>query len=278
MKKIIALTIALMAATAFANPGPKNGWDWMRETPELSVGGYAARPQAVHVMTSGDLLITAHFQDQFSRAYVVPATGTSVTGWFDFPSPYAHIASVSERSNGDVWFADYATGDIIRVDVANSLVSNTADILEVRHVMPAGVLSGIEWVTIGSEELLLLAEYRTTGAPLMYVIGEHSLRKLTITQRLQGIAYRNGVLYVISNRLTSGSSVGTMQEVDLPAFISSSLHADTWTNYVIATSLAPSNYPEDLAFDSTGKLYTLTEGNTSVGTPTDYLALWSTTP
>ena len=272
---ILIVVLSVLAALFFVSPEKGNGWDFARQTPELALNGHKASPQAVFVMPSGDILTTVHFEDTLSRAYVMSKGDSVVIGWFDFPKPYVHIASAAQQSNGNVWFADYATGDIMRVDIAKSLATNVAHIVEVRNVMTENLLSGIEWVTVEGEELLLLAEYRRSGTPLLHIMGEDTLRKLTITQRVQGIAYRNGSLYVISNRLTNGDNVGTLQQIDLLSFLSSKLQVGEWANYVVSTSLAPSNYPEDLSFDSSGKLYTATEGYNAVGDDSEYLSLWS---
>lgn len=269
MKYLLTALLALTSLPAFAQ------WTKRFDIPELSALGYASRPQAILALDNDDLIVTAHFGDQFSRAYRVTPSTNTVTGQFQFPLPYRHIAAAAQRSDGSIWFADYTTGCLLLVDLPASFASGTAVILESRKVSDPSVLSGLAWATVGTDEYLLMAEYRTSGSPTMVILHNESGRRMPVTIRVQGIAYRDGLLYISSNAITGQTpAVGTVQVIDFHAFITMGPTNHSWTNYVISTSLAPSNYPEDLSFSPDGTLWTQTEGNTSVGTA-GYLGAWS---
>lgn len=268
------ILLAVLGFTANAQT-VSNGWTKRFDAPELTASGQPARPQAVLALGNDDLIVSAHFNNAFSRVYrVQPSTQTTI-GQFQFPSPYVHIAAAAQRADGSIWFADYATGTLLHVDLTASLSSGSAVILEARTVMDANLLSGLAWATVNGEEFLLLAEYRTTGSPVMVILNHESGRRLVVTQRLQGIVYKDGVLYIASNRLTGESTaVGRLQTIDFAAFIASGPTNDTWLNYVLSTEAVPSAYPEDLSFSPDGVLWTATEGENAVGT-IGWLAYWS---
>src|SRR5690606_23785300 len=107
----------------------RHGWTFQGMYPDLSVAGVTAKPQAVEFLPDGRLLVSAHYDDALSRVHVLAPPGAgeqAVVGWFDFPSPYHHVASCSVRADGTVWFGDYATGTLLCVDLAASLATNAA--------------------------------------------------------------------------------------------------------------------------------------------------------
>lgn len=253
-----------------------NGWTKRFDFPALTYSGYAARPQGIIALSNDELVVTAHFGDQYSRAYKVSTSGT-VLGQFGFPAPYKHVAAIARSADGRYWVSEYLTGTLLEVDLDASFTSGTAVIRGVRTVGWASTCCAIDWATVSDKEYLLLSEYRTTGAPITTVVHHESGRRLTITQRAQGIVYKDGLLYIVSNRLTGeASGLGRVQVIDFDTFIELGAQDGIWTDYLVDDFLAPSNYPEDLAFTPDGTLWTMTEGNTSVGTA-GWLAVWSKT-
>lgn len=271
--KYLLLILAVLCSSVSAQT-VSNGWTKRFDFPVLSSNGYSARPQAIIALGSDTLLVSAHYGNIISKAYKVTTAGV-VLGSFTWPEQYKHIAAIAKRSDGSMWAADYNTGKLLKFDLDASLSTGTGVLLEERPVNTITTCCAIDWATSLGNEYLLLSEYRTSGTPVMTILNNENGRSLRMSLRVQGIVYKDGLLYVASNLVTGESpAVGKIQVIDFDTYIELGTDRDTWTNYIVDEFLAPSNYPEDLAFTPDGTLWTMTEGNTATGT-TGYLAVWS---
>jgi len=273
MKKLLVLLLALLPLSCFSQT-TANGWTKRFDFPIQTYNGYGARPQAIEAISADELLITAHYGDSVSRAFKVTTAGV-VEGSFTFPAPYKHVAAIARRGDGSWWASEYLTGKLLEIDLDASLSSGTAVILEERPFGWASTCCAMEWAPVDDAEYLLMAEYRTSGAPVMTILHNEVGRSLSLSYRVQGIAYRDGLLYIASNVVTGQTpQVGTVQVIDFDTYIALGAREDSWETYVVDQFPAPSNYPEDLTFTADGTLWTMTEGNTSTGTA-GWLSVWS---
>lgn len=271
--KYLLLILAVLCSSVSAQT-VSNGWTKRFDFPVLSSNGYSARPQAIIALGTDTLLVSAHYGDVTSKAYKVSTAG-AVLGSFTFPAPYKHVAAISRRADGSYWAAEYLTGKLLKLDLDASLETGTAVLLEERPVQGPSVCCALEWATVAGSEYLLLAEYRTSGTPVTTILRNETGRSLQMSLRVQGITYKDGLLYIASNVVTGQSpAVGMIQVIDFDTFIELGGEQDAWTNYIVDQFPAPSNYPEDLTFTPDGTLWTMTEGNTGTGTA-GYLAVWS---
>jgi hypothetical protein len=268
----------------------RSKWRYRFRAPELSFSAQPARPQGVLHISGNRVLIAVHFNDTLSRCYMLDSSTGTLLGQFDFAAGNHHVAAIAYRaSDGTYWFGDYATGDILRVDLEASLASGTAVVTLTFTLSADNVLSGIEWATISGNERLLFAEYLTSGTPYIYVVNPtdvvngntfntaNRIKRMVCTLRLQGITYQSGVLYVSSNRITGDvTPQGNIQLLDFATFMASGADGDDFTLYDQSTWLGPSEYPEDVSIGPDGELWTCTEGYDSVGSDNGWLAWWST--
>src|SRR5690606_10201347 len=67
--------------------------------PELYVNNQVCKPQAVMFLDADAILVTAHYNDQLSRAHRIKLSTGEVTGQFDFPAPYVHVASCARSAS-----------------------------------------------------------------------------------------------------------------------------------------------------------------------------------
>jgi len=273
MKRILAFALLLFALPACSQT-VSNGWTKRFDFPLQTYNGYTARPQAIEAISSDELLITAHYGDSISKAFKVTTAGV-VEGSFTFPAIYKHVAAISRRGDGTWWAAEYLTGKLLEIDLDASLASGTAVILEARPFGWASTCCAMEWAPVPGGEALLMAEYRTSGTPVMTILHNETGRSLAVSYRIQGIVYRDGLLYIASNVVTGQTpQVGTVQVIDFDTYAALGARSDDWQTYVVDQFPAPSNYPEDLTFTPDGTLWTMTEGNTATGT-VGWLAVWS---
>lgn len=265
----------------------RKNWAFGFRFPLLTSGGQTVRPQALHFLDADTVLVTGHYNETFSRCYKVRLSDGASLGFFDFPAPYVHVASATERtSDGTHWFGDFATGMLLRVDLDASFIAGTAQI-DVEY--DCSVLSGfgaIEWVEDGANEYLLAAEYLTTGTPYLYVIDPDDvvdagtfatgdrIKRFACSQRAQGVNFDSGKLFMSMNRLTAdGTAVGKIQRYDILTAIASL--ADGGTLTAEQTWIGPSQYVEDIDFHPTsGNLWMQTEGRASVADEDGFLSAW----
>lgn len=265
-------------------PVARREWKYEYPYPELTSSGFNARPQGILFLDDATMLVTSHYEEQFSLCHKVNVADGSILGWFQFPSPKNHISSISKKSDGTYWFADYATNTVMQVDLEASFASNTAVITLDYNLSTIVGMGAAIWETLNDGiEYLIAGQYLTTGTPYIYVIpanlvvdgGSFALaqrqKRFVITQRMQGIRYHNGVFYVATNRQTADSTAtGVIQRTTLDMS-----NADGSTLPVVSVHSAPSQYVEDIDFHpTTGWLWTSTEGYSAVGT-TGWLSVWS---
>lgn len=282
----LAQMVAMCYTSAFQTKRLcRREWRYEFRYPELSFGGKAARPQAVCFVDADTVLVTAHYEDTVSLCHRIRLSDGVVTGWFQFPSPYHHIAAIAQRADGTFWCGDYSTGMLLGLDIAASFASNAAVITTAYNCAAIIGFSCIDWVTVGEVEYLLAAEYTTTGSsPYFYVLPASLIsnggtfavssrtKRFVCSVRVQGVRQRGGKLYLSMNRLTADSAVvGKIQRyaLDLTAADGSPLVAeDTW--------VGPGQYVEDIDFHPvTGHVWGSTEGCTAVGSDDGWLAYWS---
>lgn len=265
-------------------------WRYQRRFPGLTFGGFSARPQALCFMDSTTLLVTAHYENEFSRCYRIDLTNMSVTGSFAIDAnngiSNSHVGSIAKRSDGSFWFSENSTRVLYEVDLDASFASNQAVFLASYDASVVESTSAIAWATISGTEYLLIGEYRESGTPYLYVIpgtevvdeGTFALadraKRFEIEQRCQGLVY-NGALYVSSNRFTADAqATGRVYSVDIDTEFASTADGDSVT--VVDDWAAPSQYPEDVDLHPvTGELWTSTEGQTSVGSDDGFISIWS---
>ena len=269
----------------------RRNWRYRWRTPDLSISGNAARPQGVLHIGPDTVLMTVHFNDVSCRCYKIETSTGRVKGYFDFDSSHHHVASIAYRSSDDTyWFADYATGDLLKVDLDSSFTAGTAQVALTYTLDSDNVLSAIEWVTISGTEYLIFAQYTTSGTPYIYVVDPTGItnggtfntasrvKRMVATLRVQGITFKSGTgLYCASNGITGDAALtGKIQLLDLATFIASGSDGASFTTYASSTIYGPSQYVEDLSFGPDGELWTLTEGRSSAGSDDGFLAAWST--
>lgn len=269
----------------------RRGWKYQGRVPELASGPYGARPQAFLFLDANTYLLTVHFEDTVSRCYKVDVSTGNVLGQFDFPSPYVHVATAAMREDGTIWFSDYATHKVLRVNVPASLTAGTAQIDGVYNTSVVTGAGAIEWARLGASnaEYLILADYQFSGSPYLYLIPAASVvlgntfaasdryKRFVCDQNLQGITYYGGKAYATNNRLTAdgaGSNIGKIVRINLSSQADSL--ADGGTLVAEAVTYAPSGMPEDLDFHpSTGHCWVPTEGYASVIDQQGFIGLWS---
>ncbi len=259
-------------------------WRYEFRYPELVVGGKSARPQAVLFLDADTVLVTAHYEESVCRCHRIRISDGVVTGWFDFAAPRVHIGTMARKGDGSIWAADFATGDLVQIDLAASLSSNAAVILTSYNCATITGFGSIDWAVVSGTEYLFAAGYIESGVPYLYVIpasvvvdgGTFNIssrtKRFVCSQRVQGLRISSGKIYLAMNRLTGeGVAIGKLQRYPLdisPADGSTMAAERTWTG--------PGQYVEDIDFHPTsGHIWTGTEGCTAVGSDDGWLAYWS---
>lgn len=269
----------------------RGNWKYGLRFPALEVGGQKVRPQACLFLDADTLLISGHYNDTLSRVYRIDLPTMTVTGQFDFPSPYVHVAAAAYRaSDSTYWFGCYVSGVLLGVDLAASFAAGTAQITFTNNCSAITGFGAIDWVNVSGTDYLLAGEYATSGTRYLYVIPSSALTNggtfaianrlkrfvLSTINRNQGVAMHGGKLYVTSNRIpASGTLTGEITRFDILTAIAST--ADGATLNYEKLWYAPSPYPEDLSFNpTTGEVWTSTEGYNAVIDFDGWLSYWST--
>jgi len=263
-----------------ATPWKRVGWTSRGQYPALYVNNQVCKPQAVMFLDADTILVTAHYNDQLSRAHRIKLSTGEVTGQFDFPAPYVHVASCARSASGNVWFGEYITGTMLKVDLAASFDSGTAAISTVYTLTGINGAGAIEFAIFDGIEYVLAAEYGS-GTTYLYIfpfslatgggnftVGQET-RRYRIPAQTQGIRMWGGDLYTTHGN--SGVAGGGIIRSD--SFGLSAANDTTIPQSVVEP--APSQYPEDLDFHpTTGDLWTSTEGYNTTG-QTGWTCLWS---
>lgn len=275
--------IAQMAAVSFVGGAWQRkrlarwGWRYEGQYPEIMVGPLQARPQGILFLDANTVLLTAHYQDAACRCHKVRLSDGEVLGWFDFPSPHLHVASIARSADGSIWFGDYAVGHLLKVDLDASFAAGTAQILVDCNLSAAITGAGaIAFTTYEGTEYLLAAAYTSQASlSFLYVIpmslihdgGSLSqgdrFKRFVADLRMQGVTVHDGFLYI--------SSSGGISQYPLDfSMADGSMLVPNFSRH------GPGQYVEDIDFHpSTGDVWTSTEGCTSVGSDIGWLALWS---
>lgn len=279
----------------------RHGWTFQGLYPDRTVAGATAKPQAVEFLPDGRLLVSAHYNDALSRVHVLAPPGSGeqvVAGWFDFPSPYNHVASCSVRADGTVWFGDYATGTLLCVDLAASLATNAAVITASYDCTAIPGFGAVSWGTVAGTEYLFAGEYVSSSSasvPKLHVIpGTAVIDGGTFTPsaahrvydwmfRCQGIHFHGGSLLATTNRAPENmTALGGSQPimgwvlrygVDL-SLPSGGNAIASWAQE--RSYYGPGRYLEDVTVRADGTVWTSTEGYVSTGDRDGWIALWST--
>lgn len=270
-----------------SHPYVRRDWKYHGRYPVLSAGGYDARPQSICFNVSDDgYTCVAHYEDQDSIFHVVDENGGLVDS-YSFGSA-SHFSSLARDQSGRLWALDYTTGYLYRINEAVSMSTGTftADITyNASAITGAGA---IEFITYSGTDYLLIAQYLTIGTPYLYAVvateftngGTLTLaerfKRFVIQFRCQGLAvssFTGSTLYISSNRINAESAFGRIYTVNISSAMAGS---DGATLSIVNLYQAPSQYPEDIDFDSAGRLWTLTEGQSSVGDKDGFLSIWST--
>ncbi|MCC3679230.1 hypothetical protein LLE81_00275 [Staphylococcus epidermidis] len=296
-------TLALRghAGTVQEAPLCRVGWRFEWRTPELSRGGYAALPQAVLFIDASTVLFLVHLENTEDVVYRVDLASGAVTGFFSFGAPLVagtHLAGMARRSNGDVWFSGYSS-TMLRVDLAASLAAGTAQILQTVTTEMTSVGAGC-FMEVGGVEYHIAASYNDSAdasvlalfPASVLVAGLSSLALSSATKtfelgrRIQGLVGRSGQLLVARNRpyggSTSATTVGLIETYNIAGMLSSlatgsAVHAGANASYLLASNVAPSTLPEQMAVHPvSNRLYVPTEGYLAVGDVAGWSGLWST--
>ncbi len=268
----------------------RSGWTYQFRVPEVTSGGYQARPQAILFLDDETVLVSAHYEDQFSNFYVVDIATGSVTGQFTAGGDWVHVGVIARRANGDLWVSS-AAKKMCRLDLEASLLAGTMMFDSVvSHSFLTEGMGGIEFVTVSGTEYLICCEYRyTSGTPYLYVFdadavlampsfaaGDRHKRFLGIPREVQGCAMRSGLLVTGSNDggVTGAARFGYVKTFDVVAAITGA--SDGATIATLETFDAPTKYAEDVAVHpTTNELWMGSEGITSVGGERGGLSWWS---
>lgn len=260
-------------------------WRYEMRYPQLTVGSFQARPQGILFLDADTVLVTAHYEEQVSQAHRVKLSTGEVTGWFAFPTPFLHIASIARSADGSIWFSDYATNRLLKVDLAASFAANSAVVTVNYNMAAMGGFGSMCFTTIGGTEYLIAAPYTTatTGNYIYYIPASvitnggsfavtDRYRRYLSEPRIQGMAIKGSVLCVSSNRTqTDTATTGWVSKyaIDITP-------ADGATMVATAQEYGPGQYTEDIDFHpTTGHCWMPTEGATAVGSDVGWLAVWS---
>lgn len=262
----------------------RKDWNFAFTYPIKTSGGFDGRPQGVLVYGEG-MLITAHYEDQLSLCHYVSRETGELINAFQFDAANFHVSAIADReSDSSIWFCDFATQYLLNVDVESSFGTLTADVLAEVDMTALNGVSAIEFAEVYDEEYFLVAEYQTAGTAYLYLYlasecvdgavltPASRIKRLVIPLEIQGIVYRNGVLYMASSNNPVG---GVVRAIDLESWIGTGSDGDTWSTYDTGiTYYPPTEQVEDIDFDEAGDLWAATEGETSIGDDTAFSALW----
>jgi len=263
------------------------GWRFEFRFPEL-VNNAAPAPQGLTFLDGDTLLLACHQADTVTVLYRVDVSTGEYTGRAS-STEYIHLNSMHVRSNGEVWanayVASLAQVRMIRLDLDTSFSSG--DLTVDATWETTGLLTSICFAEFGGTEYALCQEYGTSGTAYLYVflasqmsapvVAGDRLKRFDLGLRVQDVCVRSadGLLYVSRNSAQgSASSYGWVQSYDIAAAITSA--ADGAALSAIATYPHATLLCEGIGFrPSDGRLWSATEGHTTVGDSLGHCAVWS---
>lgn len=263
----------------------RSNWYFRGRLPELEVNGEIGRPQAFVFVDSNHALLSTHYNDTLSRVFYIRLNDWKKVGYFDFPSPYNHVACASYDENGYLWMSEYLTGAVLRINLGDSLKTNMAS-WDIEYDMSAVPGVGLAFHTFNSVNYAVFTQYSTSGSPYMYLvttdqlingasftIGDES-KRFIIPIKSQGVAINDTYVYLAHG--ATGIQT-TMYRFDTTELFSLSNNQTIVSSLSGTTRFAPSEYPEDIDIHPvTGNLWTTTEGNDSVIDKHSFLSAWET--
>lgn len=277
------------------------GWRYEWRSPEITRGAYKVLPQAVMFLDANTAVFLVHLENTEDLVYKVDLVTGSVTGTFSFGAPLiagTHLAGIARRSNGDVWFSGYSS-TMLRVDLDASFAAGTAQILQTVSTEMTSIGAGC-FMDIGGTEYHVAVSYNNSADTSVTAVFPASVFTTAISslplssatktfelgRRIQGVVGRSGQLLLARNRpyggTTSATTVGLIETYNIAGMLStlpsgSAVHAGANASYLIASDVAPSTLPEQMAVHPvTNRLYVPTEGYLAVGDVVGWCALWST--
>ncbi|NII54415.1 hypothetical protein [Luteibacter sp. SG786] len=283
---VVAFRTVGASSTRTVHMGRTN-WRFRHQTPEYQSGGNTWVPQAILFKDANHLWLSAHLNDTKSRTWEVNPSDGSLLRFYDFPSPYNHVANFARRpSTGDVWFTDSPTSNCGIVDMEASFTAGTAVVTTVMDTTSFNKIGAIDFITVSGTEYFVAAEYKTSGTPYLYVFPASVIGAVTLTAsnrfkrwpigiQIQGLCVSGTKLYISANNSKVATpSAGFIERYDLANLITSVADGATITPEYV--ELAASGFPEDACVHpSTGDIWTPTEGNSSPISDRAYLSVWS---
>lgn len=271
----------------------RRDWVFQGRYPLLRYMGHKARPQGIAFYDDNTLLVTAHYNFQYSWCHRIDIATGAVTGSFIFETADASmvapkIGAISKRqSDGSWWFTDNDTKLLLDIDLDASFSSGKMVVNNTFDASAVFSTAAIMWTNVAGSEYLLISEYRDSATAYIYVIngsdvGSNSVfvlanryKRFLSPQKSQGMAMRDGLMYVSSNNpATTSAFTGVLYTTDIETMIQAA--ADGAAIAIIQQFSAPGAYPEDLAVHPvTGDLWTQTEGMTDFESHDGFLSIWS---
>lgn len=259
----------------------RKDWQFAFTWPLKTITGFEVRPQAIAFLSDGTVLMSGHYEDNFSRAFLMnPATGAQL-GWFDFPLAHYHVGALAQRADDSVWFC--GTDHFLQLDLAASLATHAAVVVVDFDNTNAISTATAAWITIAEVEYLALGEYATSGSPYLYLIDPADvvtggpwplgdrIKRLVLPFRVQGIAYKDGLLYLSS----SDTGGGHLYVMDFDTWVSDGADGDSWALYDTGELWpTPTQAAEDISFDPSGSLWAVVEGLQTVGDDLAFHSVW----
>lgn len=266
-------------------PYVRRDWRFEGRFPVGTFLGNVAIPQSICFNVADDYYtVVAHLEDADS-VFVFQGEGSTTIVPAGFAS---HFSSLARDQSGNLWALDYADGTLYRLNESSMRAGGAFSAAITYDFSAIAGAGAIEFITYSGTDYILVAQYLTSGTPYVYAVPVSEItnggvfvlteryKRFVIQFRCQGLAlqtFSSSTLYLSSNRINTESAFGRIYTVDIAAAMAGS---DGATLSIVSLYQAPSQYPEDLDFDSTGRLWTLTEGQTSVNDDDLFLSIWST--
>lgn len=259
----------------------RKDWHFAFAYPEKAVGSDAAFPQSVCHFDDA-VFVGAHYNNAFCRVHKCDPLSGELLGFFQMGVADTHMGGMSVRaSDGTFWVNE---SNIYRVDVDASLLAQSMVATLTYAVDGAPNLGSTQWVEVEGVEYLLITEWATSGTPYLYLLAASEvvdggaftvgdeIKKLVLPLQVQGVAYRDGLLYMGCSNTPSG---GLIRVMDFDTWVADGTDGESWSTYDTGVSyIPPTEQLEDLDFDESGNLWTVTEGESSAGDDAAFLAAW----
>lgn len=259
----------------------RKDWRFAFAYPEKAVGSDAALPQSVCLFDDA-VFVGAHYNNNFCRVHKCDPLSGELMGFFQMGVADTHMGGMSVRpSDGTFWVNE---SNIYQVDVDASLLSQSMVATLTYAVDGAPNLGSTQWVEVEEVEYLLITEWVSSGTGYLYLLAASEvvdggaftvgdeIKKLVLPLQVQGVAYKDGLLYMGCSNTPSG---GLIRVMDFDAWVADGTDGESWATYDAGVSyIPPTEQLEDLDFDEAGNLWTVTEGESSAGDDAAFLAAW----